>query len=74
MNGLLKSFQKWWAENADGYDKKKDCTERAMQRLIYAYISRVANGGAKIILEHPTGSGFVDLAVDYKDNLYMIEV
>ncbi|MDR2198777.1 MAG: hypothetical protein LBR53_04875 [Deltaproteobacteria bacterium] len=23
MNGLLKSFQKWWAENDDGFDKKK---------------------------------------------------
>jgi hypothetical protein len=48
--------------------------EAAPHLLLYAYLQKVVNGGARVNRESALNSGRVDIRVDYGKNTYVIEV
>jgi RecB family endonuclease NucS len=74
MSGLLKAFQKHWAQISEPYLKGILFHENATHYLLAAFIQRVTNGGAIITNEYRTGRGYSDIVVDYAGQTYVIEL
>jgi hypothetical protein len=74
MEALLKEFQKFWRKNSDVWEQKSDYTEAFPHLLLMAFLQRVLNGGGHIDREYAAGRGRLDLAVEYKDKIFIIEI
>jgi hypothetical protein len=74
MDRLLKEFQKFWRRNADIWEEKSDYSEAFPHLLLMAFLQRILNGGGNIDREYAAGRGRMDLAVEYQQQKYIIEV
>jgi len=74
MDALLREFQKFWRKNSEVWEQKSDYTEAFPHLLLMAFLQRVLNGGGHIEREYAAGRGRMDLAVEYKERIYIIEI
>jgi hypothetical protein len=74
MDALLKEFQKFWRRHSEVWEQKSDYTEAFPHLLLMAFLQRVLNGGGNIEREYAAGRGRMDLAVEYKKRIYIIEI
>jgi hypothetical protein len=74
MDALLKEFQKFWRRNSEIWEEKMNYTEAFPHLLLMAFLQRVLNGGGHIDREYAAGRGRMDLAVEYIDKIYIIEI
>jgi len=74
MDTLLKEFQKFWRRNSDLWEQRMNYTEAFPHLLLMAFLQRVLNGGGRIDREYAAGRGRMDLAVEYNNKFYIIEI
>ncbi|GHU39627.1 hypothetical protein FACS1894190_05170 [Spirochaetia bacterium] len=74
MDALLKEFQKFWRANSEIWEQKMNYTEAFPHLLLQAFLQRVLNGGGHIDREYAAGRARMDLAVEYKEKIYIIEI
>jgi len=74
MNKLLKEFQKFWRCNADIWEQKSDYSEAFSHLLLMAFLQRILNGGGRIEREYAASRGRMDLAVEYNEKWFIIEI
>ena len=74
MDKLLKEFQRFWRRHADLWEQKADYTEAFPHLLLMAFLQRVINSGGTIERECAAGRGRADLVVQYKGELFIIEI
>jgi len=74
MDALMKEFQKFWRKNSEVWEQKSDYTEAFPHLLLMAFLQRVLNGGGRIEREYAAGRGRMDLAIEYKKRIYIIEI
>jgi hypothetical protein len=74
MDALLKEFQKFWRRNSEIWEEKMHYTEAFPHLLLMAFLQRVLNGGGHIEREYAAGRGRMDLAVEYNNKIYIIEI
>jgi hypothetical protein len=74
MDALLKEFQKFWRRNSEIWEGKINYTEAFPHLLLMAFLQRVLNGGGHIDREYAAGRGRMDLAVEYNNKMYIIEI
>jgi len=74
MDALLREFQKFWRKNSEVWEQKSDYTEAFPHLLLMAFLQRVLNGGGHIEREYAAGRGRMDLAVEYKKRIFIIEI
>jgi hypothetical protein len=74
MDSLLKEFQKFWRRNSELWEQKMNYTEAFPHLLLMAFLQRVLNGGGHIDREYAAGRGRMDLAVEYNNKIYIIEI
>jgi hypothetical protein len=74
MDELLKEFQKFWRRNSELWEQKMNYTEAFPHLLLMAFLQRVLNGGGHIDREYAAGRGRMDLAVEYNNKFYIIEI
>jgi hypothetical protein len=74
MDALLKEFQEFWRKHSEIWEQKADYTEAFPHLLLMAFLQRVLNGGGHIDREYAAGRGRMDLAVEYNNKIYIIEI
>jgi hypothetical protein len=74
MDALLKEFQQFWRENSENWEKKADYIEAFPHLLLQAFLQRVTNGDGRIDRECASGSGRMDLSIEFRKKRYIIEV
>jgi hypothetical protein len=74
MDNLLKEFQQFWRKNSEVWEQKADYTEAFPHLLLMAFLQRILNGGGRIEREYAAGRGRVDLAIEYRNCWYIIEI
>jgi hypothetical protein len=74
MDALLKAFQRFWRENSAVWEEHSNYTEAFPHLLLMAFLQRVLNGGGRIDREYAAGRGRMDLFIEYKNNVYIIEI
>ena len=74
MDALMREFQKFWRKHSEVWEQKMDYTEAFPHLLLMAFLQRVLNGGGRIDREYAAGRGRMDLAVEYKQRAYIIEI
>ncbi|GHU95326.1 hypothetical protein FACS189479_08810 [Spirochaetia bacterium] len=74
MDALLKEFQKFWRNNSEIWEQKMNYNEAFPHLLLQAFLQRVTNGGGRIDREYAAGRGRMDLAVEYEQKKYIIEI
>jgi hypothetical protein len=75
MTGLIKAFQQFWRENADTLGRPHDYDEAAPHLVFLAFLQRVINGGAELVLrEYALGRERADIVAKYKGRSYMAEL
>jgi hypothetical protein len=74
MDRLLREFQKFWRRNSEIWEGKMNYSEAFPHLLLMAFLQRVINGGGTIEREYAAGRGRLDLAVEYHNHGYLIEI
>jgi len=74
MDALLREFQKFWRRNSELWEQKMNYTEAFPHLLLMAFLQRILNGGGRIEREYAAGRGRMDLAVEYNNKIYIIEI
>jgi len=74
MEALLREFQYFWQINSDTWAKWTSYTEAYPHLLLMAFMQRVINNSGRIEREYATGTGRMDLAVEYKGEWNIIEI
>ena len=74
IDELLREFQKFWRQNSEVWEQKSDYTEAFPHLLLMAFLQRVLNGGGRIEREYAAGRGRMDLAIEYRNHIYIIEI
>jgi hypothetical protein len=74
MDALLKEFQQFWRANSEIWEQKMNYTEAFPHLLLQAFLQRVLNGGGRIDREYAAGRGRMDLAVTFREKVYIIEI
>jgi hypothetical protein len=74
MDTLLKEFQKFWRKHSEVWEVQSNYHEAFPHLLLMAFLQRVLNGGGKIDREYAAGRGRMDLAVEYNNQTFIIEV
>ncbi|MDR0910550.1 MAG: PD-(D/E)XK nuclease domain-containing protein [Spirochaetaceae bacterium] len=74
MDALLKEFQKFWRRHSEIWEQKSGYTEVFPHLLLQAFLQRVLNGGGRLEREYAAGRGRMDIAVEYKEKIYIIEI
>jgi hypothetical protein len=74
MDRLMKEFQKFWQRHSEIWEQRSNYTEAFPHLLLMAFLQRVLNGGGYLEREYAAGRGRLDLAVEYHDQWYIIEI
>jgi hypothetical protein len=74
MEALMREFQKFWRKHADLWEQKSNYTEAFPHLLLMAFLQRVLNGGGQIEREYAAGRGRMDLCVEYRGQMCIIEI
>ncbi|QEP41886.1 ATP-binding protein [Ectothiorhodospiraceae bacterium BW-2] len=65
MVKLLKAFQHFFRENAEGWIERFDYKEAGPQLLMQAFLQRIINGGGRIQREYALGRKRTDLTIEW---------
>jgi hypothetical protein len=74
MDNLLREFQQFWRKNSELWEQKADYTEAFPHLLLMAFLQRIFNGGGRVERECAAGRGRADLAIEYENRWYVIEI
>ncbi|MBP5544818.1 MAG: ATP-binding protein [Kiritimatiellae bacterium] len=74
MDGLMSAFQNFWRENSKADRHVFDYREATPHLVLMAFFQRVVNGGGRIVREMASGSGRLDLCVEFRGRRYAVEV
>jgi hypothetical protein len=78
MDALLREFQKFWRANSEMWEQQRkqrfSYTEAFPHLLLQAFLQRVLNGGGRIDREYAAGRGRMDLAIEFRGKVYIIEI
>jgi hypothetical protein len=74
MDALLKEFQKFWRRNSEIWESKADYTEAFPHLLLMGFLQRVTNGTGRVERETAAGSGRMNIMVEYKEKVSIIEI
>jgi hypothetical protein len=74
MDSLLAAFQKFWRRHSEAWEQQAGYTEAFPHLLLMAFLQRITNGGGHIGREAAAGRGRMDLAVEYGEMCYIIEI
>ena len=74
MPGLMAAFQAFWRENSGADRHVFDYREATPHLVLMAFLQRVVNGGGRIVREMASGSGRLDLCVEFRGHRYAVEV
>lgn len=74
MDKLLQEFQKFYRKNSEHWLERFQYKEAGHQLLLMAFLQRVVNGGGRIEREMAAGNGRTDLAVFWKDQVFILEM
>jgi hypothetical protein len=74
MDALLKEFQKFWRRNSGIWETQSDYTEVFPHLLLMGFLQRITNGTGTIERESAAGSGRMDIKVEYKGKIFIIEI
>ncbi len=74
MKRLLSGFQKFWRENSEIWVKRYQYVEAAPHLTLQAFLQRLVNSGGKVSREMASGSGRLDLYIEYRGINYPIEL
>ena len=74
MPGLMSAFQAFWRENSGADRHVFDYREATPHLVLMAFLQRVVNGGGRIVREMASGSGRLDLCVEFRGRRYAVEV
>jgi hypothetical protein len=74
MNALMREFQKFWRRHSELWEQKSNYTEVFPHLLLMAFLQRVLNGGGEIEREYAAGRGRMDMCVEYRGWMYVIEI
>ena len=74
MDALMYEFQKFWRRHSQVWESRSDYTEAFPHLLLMAFLQRVTNGGGYIDREYAAGRGRMDLALYFKNRIYIIEI
>jgi hypothetical protein len=71
---LLQNFTQFYRENSEVWLEKFFYKEAGPHLLLMAFLQRIINGGGKIHREYALGRGRVDLRIDWKSQIIVIEL
>jgi hypothetical protein len=74
MPGLLRAFQRFFAENSEAWLGRYDYHEAGPHLMLMAFLQRIVNGGGSIQREFALGSGRADLLVGYHGERFALEL
>ncbi|MDR3153867.1 MAG: AAA-like domain-containing protein, partial [Deltaproteobacteria bacterium] len=80
LNGLLEEFQAFWRKTMDARGKRLSLLkviqydEANHVIILFSFLQRALNSGAKIYHEYAEGRGAVDLCAVYNGREYLVEV
>jgi hypothetical protein len=74
MDSLLREFQKFWRRNSEIWEVRADYPEAFPHLLLQAFLQRLTNGGGRIERESASGTGKMDLFVEYEGQQNIIEI
>jgi hypothetical protein len=74
MDTLLKEFLKFWQKHSEVWEERSNYTEAFPHLLLMAFLQRILNGGGHIDREYAAGRGRMDLAVQFNNQLFVIEI
>jgi hypothetical protein len=74
MDALLKAFQSFWQTNSEVWEQSADYPEAFPHLLLMAFLQRITNGSGRIEREYATGTGRMDLAVEYHGLWSILEI
>ena len=74
MDKLLTEFQKFYRENAESWLDRFHYKEAGQQLLLMAFLQRIINGGGRIEREMAAGNGRTDLAIYWKNEVFVLEL
>jgi hypothetical protein len=74
IDKLLEGFTDFYRWNSESWLERFEYKEAGHQLLLMAFLQRVVNGGGRIEREMAIGNGRTDLAIFWKDQVYVIEV
>jgi len=74
MDSLLREFQKFWRRNSEIWEVRADYPEAFPHLLLQAFLQRLTNGGGRIERESASGTGRMDLLIEYEGKQNIIEI
>jgi hypothetical protein len=74
MVALLKEFQDFWQNHSEAWEEQADYTEAFPHLLLLGFLQRVTNGTGRVEREYAAGRGRMDIAVEYKGKMNIIEI
>jgi len=74
MDALLHEFQDFWRNHSDTWGQWTNYTHAFPHLLLMAFLQRVVNATGRVEREYASGSGRMDLAVEYKGEWNIIEI
>lgn len=74
MTGLLRAFQRFFAEQSEAWLGRFDYHEAGPHLMLMAFLQRVVNGGGSIQREFALGSGRADLLVGFHGERFALEL
>jgi hypothetical protein len=74
MDNLLGEFVKFWRRHSQVLEASPGFTEAFPHLLLTAFLQRVTNGGGYVSREAAAGRGRMDLAVEYRGKVDIVEI
>jgi hypothetical protein len=74
MDFLMDDFQKFWRKNSKFWLKRLDYIEAVPHLVLMGFLQRVVNGGGRVTREVSSGTGRLDLCIEYENRQYPIEL
>ena len=74
MKKLLIGFTEFYRENSEVWLEKFSYKEAGPHLLLLAFLQRIVNGGGRIHREYALGTKRVDIRIDWKSQIFVIEL
>jgi hypothetical protein len=70
----MHDFQQFWRTNSEFWLKRLDYIEAVPHLVLMGFLQRVINGGGTVTREVSSGTGRLDLCIEYENRQYPIEL
>jgi RecB family endonuclease NucS len=74
MDALMREFQDFWRSHSDTWKQWTSYTHAFPHLLLMAFLHRIVNATGRVEREYASGSGRMDLAVEYKGEWNIVEI